>query len=79
VRASLVQAMGKEQRTTVLEGAGAAPVWGFGDGEMFSFETKGLTAKKPELLEVACFDADENDADDLIGTVSSTDTGLTLD
>lgn len=37
-----------ENQTSVLEGAGAAPVWGFGDGELLVYPT----LEKPNLVEV---------------------------
>eukprot|EP01052_Picozoa_sp_SAG31_P004376 SAG31_NODE_181_length_21114_cov_99.705211_2_plen_1026_part_00 len=54
-----------ELQTSVLEGAGAQAVWGFGDGELLSFPT----LEKPNVLEATVWDSDDgNNADDLIGT-----------
>jgi Ca2+-binding EF-hand superfamily protein len=55
---------GVTKRCTTIEGGGADPAWGFGEGELLTFEFR----RKPHQMEAKAWDEDEHDDDDCIGT-----------
>lgn len=55
---------GVTKRCSTIEDGGADPRWGFGEGELVSFEFR----RKPHQLEAKAWDEDEHDDDDCIGT-----------